>query len=166
MRRLLTTALAVTIVAAPAALAAPGGVPGRPGDAGTTAEAKRGPKVERPAKVRPKPVAFIMRGVIAAVDGAAVPTTITVTPKGGNRHARTAIDAATSVTVKIGAATRISKAGKGKATFADLVVGDRVVVAWKAPRATALADLPEAKRVIDRGPVPAPQPAAPVSDED
>jgi hypothetical protein len=41
-----------------------------------------------------------------------------------------------------------------------------VVVAWKAPRATALADLAEAKRVVDRGPVPAPQPVAPVSDED
>jgi hypothetical protein len=65
----------------------------------------------------------------------------------------------TTVTVKIGPKTRITKSGKGVARAADLKVGDRVVAQWRARKGSltspeVLAAI-EATRITDTGPKPA-----------
>jgi hypothetical protein len=170
------------------ALAAPGGVPGAPADqqnngrhvgppetkpfgpggrhvgprvveapAPTTAPAAA--KKAKLAKVKAKlhPVAFVMRGILTAD---ATADALTMTVRGGNRHARRALDGAETITVKLGPASKILKVGMGRVTFSELKSGDRVLVMLKAPRNTAVADLPAAKWVIDIGPKPAPTPPA------
>jgi hypothetical protein len=170
------------------ALAAPGGVPGAPADHQNNGrhvgppENKPfgpggrhvGPRVieapaptaapeaatrAKPAKIKVKlhPVAFVFRGVLTA-DAASDSFTMTV--RGGNRHARRALDGAETLTVKLGPASRILKVGMGRVTFSELKSGDRVLVMLRAPRMTAAADLPAAKWVIDIGPKPAPTPPA------
>lgn len=114
-------------------------------------------------KPPPKPVAHVLRGVVAA-DAAA--DSVRVDVRRANRHMRRALDGAGTVTVKIGADTRIRLVGRGKVeepdgsvrragTFADLAAGDRVIVWIRAPRGTAAADLPQAKGIWDLGPAPA-----------
>jgi hypothetical protein len=138
-----TTAQQTTPAVSPTAL--------KPGDKGKSAV----------AKVKLHGIAYVMRGTLSA-DAASDAFTMTV--RGGNRHARRALDGADSVSVKLGATTRIMKAGIGKASVSDLKSGDRVLVMWKAPRKTAAADLPAARFVIDIGPAPtAPAPAAPAT---
>ena len=166
------------------ALAAPGGVPGAPashpngrhigppqtslsGQGGrhvgpaatqqtaptaTTADDKGKGKGKALGKGKLHGVAFVMRGTLSA-DATADAFGMNV--RRGNRHARRALAGADTISVKLGATTRIWKAGIGKATFSDLKSGDRVIVMWKAPRTTAAADLPAARFVIDIGPAPA-----------
>lgn len=113
-------------------------------------------------KPPPKPVAHVLRGVVAA-DAAA--DAVQVDVRRANRHMRRALDGARTVAVRIGADTRIRLLGRGKVeapdgsvrragTYGDLTAGDRVIVWIRAPRGTAAADLPEAKRIWDLGPVP------------
>jgi hypothetical protein len=69
---------------------------------------------------------------------------------------------------------RIRKAGIGRAQASDIKAGDRLVVLWRASRATGVDGLPAARLVIDRGPAKvapadasAPeQGSAPQSDQD
>jgi hypothetical protein len=133
------------VVQAPAPTAAP--------------EAEAAAKKAKPATVRAKlrPVAFVIRGVLTA-DAASDSFTMTV--RGGNRHARRALDGTETLTVKLGPASRIVKVGMGRVTFSELKSGDRVLVMLRAPRKTAPADLPAAKWVIDIGPKPAETPPA------
>jgi hypothetical protein len=107
----------------------------------------------------PKPVAYRLRGVLvgdATQDGAEI------TVASANRHMRRALDGATTFSATFGETTRIRLAGAALAevgdkrfgTYADLTAGDRVVVKLRAPRGTALANLPAVHRVFDLGPAP------------
>ena len=97
----------------------------------------------------PRPVRFTVRGIVAAD---ATPAGLQVGVSVANSHANAALGATGTVLVAIGPATRIHKRGVGPAGYADLKAGDRVTVAWWAPRGTALAALPAAFRITDRGP--------------
>jgi hypothetical protein len=144
MRKAIIVALAAAAVPS-IAVAAPGGVHGKP--AGTV----HGKPAVTPAgkgKVHLQPIAFIARGTAAATSD-----TVDLTVTSGNR---TVLRAASSISVKIDGTTRIRKAGKGKATAADITVGDRLVVLWRTPRGTAVDVLPVAKMIVDRGPKPTP----------
>jgi hypothetical protein len=146
MRKAIIVALAAAAVPS-IAVAAPGGVHGKP------AAPAHGTPAVTPAgkgKAHLKPIAFIARGPAAAD---ATTDTVELTVKRGNR---TVLRAAASITVKLDATTRIRKAGKGKATAADIKAGDRLVVLWRTPRGTAIDALPVAKMIVDRGPKPAP----------
>jgi hypothetical protein len=110
----------------------------------------------------PKPVAHVLAGTVAA---AATADAVQVEVKRANRHMRRALDGATTVSIGIGADTRIRLVGPGKVTepdgtvrrlgtYADLTAGDRVIVKIRAPRDTAAADLPDAKRIWDLGTAP------------
>jgi hypothetical protein len=144
--KVLSITLAALAVGVPTALAVPGG-PHAQGPGATNPSAH---------KVPAHPVAFVLKGVVTATDASA--TTITLTPAArvGNRFAARALKGLTTFTVKTDANTKFSKAGKGKATFADVVATDRVVVKYKAPRAATADDLAAlaAARVTDRGPRP------------
>ena len=145
MRKAIIVALAVAAVPS-IAVAAPGGVHGKP--AGTA----HGAPAVTPAgkgKAHLQPIAFIARGTAAAD---ATSDTVDLTVKSGNR---TVLRAASSISVTIDATTRIRKAGKGKATAADIKAGDRLVVVWRTPRGTAVDALPVARMVVDQGPKPA-----------
>ena len=146
-RMALIASLALAALPLPAALGAPGGVPGPPAahpakSAAPTAHA----------------VAFVARGVVAAVSAGGGSFVVDVT--GGNHFLRRVVAGLPSpqaLTVKVDAATtKITKAAKGRAVPADIAVKDRVVVVWKAPRGTTLATLQTiaARRVVDVGPVP------------
>jgi hypothetical protein len=148
MRKLIVVALAAAAVAVPSAVAAQGGIPGRPADPAPAASAKK------PVK----PVAFVIRGVVKATDANAGTFDITVT--GFNAHPKKILTKGADFTVRTDNTTKFSKAGKGKATFAELAVNDRVVVRYSAPRAPkgSTADYLStyvAKRVVDQGPKPA-----------
>ncbi len=140
----LSITLAALAVAVPTALAAPGGPP---------AHGPAGPSAHQPIA---HPVTFVVRGVVSATDASA--TTITITPAAhiGNRFAKKALKGLTTFTVMTDSNTRFSRAGKGKSTFADVVVNDRVVVRYRAPRTATAADLGAlaARRVTDQGPKP------------
>jgi hypothetical protein len=144
--KVLSITLAALAVGVPTALAAPG------------APHVKGPDPATPSahKVPAHPVAFVLRGVVTATDASA--TTITLTPAArvGNHFAAGALKGLTTFTVKTDANTKFSKAGKGKAAFADVVANDRVVVRYKAPRTATAADLAAlvARRVTDQGPRP------------
>lgn len=97
----------------------------------------------------PRPVRFTVRGIVAAD---ATPAGLQVGVSVANSHANAALGATGTVLVTIGPATRIHKRGVAAAGYADLKAGDRVTVAWWAPRGTALAALPAAHRITDRGP--------------
>jgi hypothetical protein len=118
-------------------------------------EAPRGANpLDYPArKVRdygpPPPVRFAVRGTVAA---APTPTGLQVSVSIANARASAALGATGTVLVKLDPATRIHKRGVRAATYADLHAGDRVKVVWWAPRGTALAALPAAWKVTDRGP--------------
>jgi hypothetical protein len=151
----LIVSLALVAIPLPAALAAPGGVPGPP--------AAHPGKATTPAA---HPVAFVARGVATSINAGGGSFVIEV--KGGNRFLRRAIAGLPSpqaLSVKVDAetatdafTTKITKAAKGRAGFSDVAVRDRVVVIWKAPRGTSLADLQglEARRVVDVGAAPTP----------
>ena len=145
--KILSITLAALAVGVPTALATPG------------AEHPKGPDPAGPSAHKAPaghPVAFVLKGVVTATDASA--TTITLTPAapGGNHFAKRALKGLTTFTVKTDANTKFSKAGKGKATFADVVVNDRVVVRYRAPRTATAADLGAlaARRVTDQGPRP------------
>ena len=144
--KVLSITLAALAVGVPTALAVPGG-PHAQGPGATNPSAH---------KVAAHPVAFVLKGVVTATDASA--TTITLTPaaRGGNHFARKALQGLTTFTVKTDANTKFSKAGKGKATFADVLVNDRVVVRYRALRTATADDLAAlaARRVTDQGPRP------------
>jgi hypothetical protein len=156
MGRSLIAALALAGLAAPMALGAPGGVHGAP--------------ATHPASSGAHPVAFVARGVIKSLDPAA--SSVVIEVRGGNRFVRDALAGAPSprtLALKVDAetaidasTTRITKAGKGRAAFADLAAKDRVVVMWAVPRGTALTSLQllDARRVVDTGAAAKPSPRA------
>ena len=156
MRKPVVISIALALAAAPVAFATPDTNPAPPRPVHPTAPT-------HPVKSSPPvKVAFIVRGLVTAADASA--GTVTVQVRGTNRHARRAfhgVPAPVTIVVSLDATTRIRKAGMGAAGIADVVVNDRVIVAWKAPRATTAAQLAAlvARRVVDRGPKPAPAPA-------
>ncbi len=145
-KKVLSVALAVGAVAAPAAMAA------RPATA--------------PAK--PKPVvSLLFKGVVL---NNATADMVEVSPvKGTNVFARRALAGATGITVKIAATTRLRSrtvAPDGTKSFSaesftELQKGDVVYFHIRAARGTALADLPAAKWIRDFTANPAP--AAPAA---
>jgi hypothetical protein len=68
-------------------------------------------------------VSVVLTGKLAA-DGAAAPSSLSVTVTGGNRHARAYKKATQPVSVAITTSTKVNRAGDHKA--ADLKSGDRV----------------------------------------
>jgi hypothetical protein len=151
MKRSRLVGAGLALLAVPAiGLAAPDGVPGPPEGRGpgTTTNVQPAPAP------KPKPVVtMIARGVVEtpAANGA-----VEVKVSGRNAQFPRA-GLGQVVTVTIGPSTRITKAGKGTATAADLKKGDRVVVQWRARKGTtsaALASIP-AVRITDTGPAPA-----------
>lgn len=99
----------------------------------------------RPAHVeKVKMAMFEFSGTVAVVGN----DTITVSPvRAHGKPSRVALAGAVTFTVKLGTQTRITRGGMGRATLADVVVGDRVKVEIRAPRGTTLADMPAATRV-------------------
>jgi len=60
-----------------------------------------------------------VKGTISGIDSAATPPTVSITPKDG-----------AAVTVTVDDKTKITRAGAGQATIADLETGDRAVAAY------------------------------------
>jgi len=150
MRKAIIVALAAAALPS-MAVAAPGGVHGKPAGVGQGQNPAAGLGKGR---AHLNPIAFVARGTAAAD---AAPDSVQLTVKGGNRQV---LRAASAITVKLDATTRIRKAGKGKATAADIKAGDRLVVVWRTPRGTAVDALPVARMVVDQGP----KPTAPTTD--
>lgn len=148
MKRSWLVCAGLALLAVPAiGLAARDGVPGPPDG--------RGPGTTTGAQTTPAPkpvVTMIARGVVETpVSGGS----ITVKVAGRNAQFPRA-GLGQVVTVTIGTGTRITKAGKGVATAADLKKGDRVVVQWRARRGTTSEALGSiaALRITDTGPRP------------
>ncbi len=102
--------------------------------AGGVAQATPGTHPTHPKK--PHNVPFIFAGVVVSTTAADTTTgakaTVTITVKRSNRHGRAFRNQA--VTLTITDTTRMWKRGKGAATVADLLTGDRVHVKSWAPR--------------------------------
>lgn len=168
---LVAMSVAATAVAAPVALAH-NDAPARGGD---TPAAKAGKKNDRGtagARAATR-THYVLRACVAAD---ATATGVDTKVLWGNRAARRALAGATTFSVTLGEKTAIrlvGKAARAKAkaadgkrhrhrhhhprravagTHADLKVGDTVLIHIRAPRGTAAADLPAARRVIDSGP--------------
>jgi len=154
-KKALIVSLALAGIPIPAAMAAPGGGPGPP--------AAHPGKAPAPGA---QPVAFVARGVVKSINPGG--SSFVVEVKGGNRFLRRAaagVPSPQTLTIKVDAetatdafTTKVSKAGRGRTTSGDIVASDRVVVMWKAPRATTLGDIQslEARRVVDVGAAPTP----------
>lgn len=134
MRKLVALALTASLLAVPAALGEKG--QGHEGDFG----APKAAKIEKKVKM----ATFEFSGTVAALgDG-----TITVTPvRAHGKRSRVALGDAVTFTAKFDAATRITRSGMGRVTIDQVMAGDRVKVEIRAPRGTALVDLPAAKRI-------------------
>lgn len=145
--KVLSITLAALAMGVPTALAVPGGPHG---------QGPPGAAIPSAHKVPAHPVAFVLRGIVTATDATATTLTLTPAAHGSNRFAAAALKGLTTFTVKTDANTRFSRAGKGKATFADMLANDRVVVRYRAPRTATAADLGAlaAARVTDQGPRP------------
>lgn len=97
---------------------------------------------------------------IASTAGTADGVTITTTGTRSRRHREhhrivtTTSRVSVSVDVTFGAGTTFVQPGNTSFTGADIAQGDRLTIVWTAPRGTALADLPDATKVIDLGPPP------------
>ena len=153
MRTYLVAALALAAAAAPGALATSGQAPEKP---------KQGQPPDHAAK-GPKGTHYLLRACVTA-EGTA--TGVALDVLGGNRHMRRALDGAKTFTAKIDADTVIRLVGRARhlpegsvpkrlpklGTYADLDIGDRLTVRFRAPRGTASADLPAAFRIVDHGP--------------
>ena len=152
-RTYLMAALALAAAAAPAALA-------------TSGQAPEKPKQEQPADHTakgPKGTHYLLR---ACVTAEGTQTGVALDVLGGNRHMRRALAGAKTFTAKIDAGTVIRLVGRARhlpegsvpkrlpklGTYADLDIGDRLTVRFRAPRGTASADLPAAFRIVDHGP--------------
>jgi hypothetical protein len=102
---------------------------------------------------------FTATGTITAVDQAA--GTVTVAAKGGTKDVR-----GKTVTVSVGATTRIRVGGAGKA-LADLAAGYRVTVVGVRRDSTYTAGRIEATKAVKHSPAPSgdatPEPAEPAS---
>lgn len=114
---------------------------------------------------------------VACVTGPSAENGVVVTLRRGNRHMRRAVGDTPEFIAKIGERTRIRLVGRARVRpegstpkraprvggYADLAVGDRVILRFRAPRGTAAADLPPALRIVDNGPAkrcaPAPKEA-------
>ncbi len=140
---MISTAMAALAVVAPAAMADQGKSDNGP-KAGKMEQGKHGQKAAK-AKI----VAYEFRGVVTAD---ATAGSVTVQFVQGNKHVRRALGDAKMITVKIGASTRVRvNATRIRGSFADLKAGDKVRVEIRAPRGTALANLPAARVIVDRG---------------
>jgi hypothetical protein len=102
-------------------------------------------------------VPYEFRGVVSAVGT----DSITLSPvRGDGRRARMVLADAVSFEVTLDAKTRIRRGDMGRVTLDAVHVGDRVRVEIRAPKRTALTDLPAARRIQVRGPkVQRPEPA-------
>lgn len=152
MRKFVALILTAGLMAAPAALAQNDLGPAH--DNGSL-------KVAKIAKV--KMATFAFSGLVSAVgDG-----TITITPvRAHGKRSRVALTGATTFTVMLGEKTRITRSGMGRVTLDKVMVGDRVKVEIRAPRGTALAAMPAAKRVkVKAATVVAPAPSTAPSTE-
>lgn len=118
------------------------------------------PQPAQPGKI--KIATFKFSGTVAEiVDGA-----IRISPvRAHGKRSRVALAGAVTFTAKLDAKTRITRSGVAMQTLGTVTVGDRVVVEIRAPRGTALADMPSAKRVtltcatvVEAAPAPAPTP--------
>lgn len=142
---MISTAMAALAVVAPAAMADQGtGKSDHGPKAGKMEQGQHGHKGGK-AKV----VAYEFRGVVTAD---ATAGSVVVEFVQGNKHIRRALGDAEMITVKIGASTRVRvNATRTRGSFADLKAGDKVRVEIRAPRGTALANLPAARVIVDRG---------------
>lgn len=132
-RKFVALALTAGLLAVPAAFAQQG--PGDQPDHGT-------PKIVKVETV--KMAMFAFSGLVSVVgDG-----TITITPvRAHGKRSRAALAGAATFTVTLGDGTRITRSGMGRVTLDTVMAGDRIKVEIRAPRGTALADMPAAKRV-------------------
>ena len=111
-------ALALTLPAAAPALASGSGSTGR---GGHSVSDDRSDRAESGRLTKPKRVRFVEIGTVTSVDATA--GTVTLVVKGGSKRQLRG----TSLTVNVTDSTRIRRNGE-KATLADLVAGDRVMV--------------------------------------
>ncbi len=157
MRKILTMVAAVA-VALPVSLVGAAKPLTPPGQSNTNKITKPQFKPCKPAKK--SGVTYIIRGIVTANTG----TTISVDVKSVNSHGKRALtngaaksggmyDWADDLVVTAGTCTHITRKGKGanKRTWSSLAVGDKVVMAWKAPRNTAYVNLGPVRRVVDQG---------------
>jgi hypothetical protein len=115
----------------------------------------------------PRTVEYVFAGVVSA-DASAVSMDLK-DARGINKHARRSLAGASTVTIKLDAATRLKGRHGLKGAAVTLKAGDRVRVVIRAAKGVAAADLPAAKVVFDRGPagtieikpVPAPEVTSP-----
>ncbi|HET7573464.1 MAG TPA: hypothetical protein VFJ77_12445 [Gaiellaceae bacterium] len=119
--RAILLGLALAACTAAVAVAAPPPGKGKHGGAPATSHGKK-PKTG--AGCRPQ-VSVILKGTLAA-DGAAAPSSLSVTVTGGNRAGRAYRAATQPVAVSIDTSTRVGRRGKHDPTL--LQAGDRVVV--------------------------------------
>lgn len=158
MRRtpLLIAAVSLIAAATPAALLA------HPSD-GPEGKA---PDVEHPVKAKgPKGTLHLFN---ACVTADATEAGVDLKVLSANRHARKALDGATTFTAELDATTKIRLVGKARkapegsdqkklpkvGTWDNLDKDDVVTVRYRVKRGTLVADLGPAWRVTDRGPFP------------
>jgi len=160
MRRtpLLVAAVSLVAAATPAALLAHG-------------SPSHGPKGDAPHQGKHHPAKHkksTLDLIHACVTADATETGVDLSVLYANRHARRALDGATTFTATLDANTRIRLVGKARnaderstrkrspriGTWDDLNAGDIVTVRYRVARGTALADLGPARKVTDHGPRP------------
>ncbi|MGE0028698.1 MAG: hypothetical protein AB7O78_04765 [Thermoleophilia bacterium] len=161
MRRtpLLIAAVSLVAAATPAALLAHPS-DGPKGDPGThhpgTHKDPKGP-------LGPKGTNYLFH---ACVTADATETAVNLSVLHANRHARRALDGATTFTATLNVDTKIRLAGKARkapegstekrlpriGTWDNLDAGDVVTIRYRAPRGTLVADLGPAAKVTDHGP--------------
>lgn len=175
-----TSTLLVLSIAATTAIAAPVALahntdPARGGDSPSAHKGKKGNKGHKGSKGdrANRTTAYVIH---ACVTADATATGVDTRVLSGNRAARRALAGATTLPVKIDADTRVRLVGRAaraklqatrgndgrrgwarwwrgvSGTSADLKAGDRVSVTIKAPRGTAAAALPAARKIVDLGP--------------
>lgn len=187
MRKILLTSLALAVAAAPAVAHRGGDAPTDQKRGPKHERVQPGPKHERPDKgTKARGPKGRHHLVHACVVSDATMDSVELKVLGGNRHMRRALDGEAkgamftakldTETAVTGWTTRIRLVGRARyqlpegsdlkrlpkmGTYEDLDQGDRVIVRFRAPRGTKAADLPEAFKVIDRGPAKKCAPEAP-----
>lgn len=129
MNKLLSVAIAAAALAVPALAAAEG-----------NGRQDRGPRT----------VEYVFAGVVSA-DASAISVDLHGA-RGINKFARRSLAGASTVTIKLDAATRFKGRHGLKGAAVTLKAGDRVRVMIRAAKGLAAAALPAAKVVYDRGP--------------
>jgi hypothetical protein len=143
---MVSAALATVAAIAPVAMAH---------DTSTSGEAPKGAKVEKTYTHggdhagRRRMVAYEFRAIVTADATAGA---VSVKFVRGNRHIRRALGDAEMFSVKIDAKTKVKVRGqRGLGSYVDLKAGDKVTIEIRAKRGTKVADLPAARRIVDRG---------------